>query len=84
MSFTPPAYDGGAAISSYTVTSSDGQSATGTASPIVVDGLTDGAPTNFTVTASNDAGASPASDPSNTVYPGVTGREHPPAPTRRG
>ena len=80
VGFTPPAYDGGASIGSYTVTSSGGRSATGTSSPIVVDGLTEGTAYNFTVTASNSAGTGPASEASNTVYPGVTGREHPPPP----
>jgi prepilin-type N-terminal cleavage/methylation domain-containing protein len=35
---------------SYTVTASSGQSATGTASPLVVTGLTNGVPVTFTVT----------------------------------
>jgi hypothetical protein len=80
VGFTPPAYDGGNTIGSYTVTSSGGQTATGTGSPIVVHGLTNGTAYSFTVTASNDAGSGAASAASDIVYPGGSGRPHPPAP----
>jgi len=54
--------DGGSAITGYTVTSSPGViTATGTASPIVVDGLTNGTPYTFTMTATNAVGTGPAS-----------------------
>lgn len=58
---------GGAAISTFTATSSPG-SITGTgASPIVVSGLTPGTSYTFTVTATNANGTSPASSASNST-----------------
>jgi YVTN family beta-propeller protein len=87
ISFTPPAYDGGLAITSYTVTSSPGAHAgTGAGSPITVTGLTRGTHYTFTVTAHNSRGDSVASSPSNEAVPydvpgaptltGVTGGNH--------
>src|SRR5262245_23854290 len=68
VNFTPPASDGGAAITSYTVTAAPGgTTATGTQSPITVTGLNGGAIYTFTVTATNAVGPGPASDPSNSV-----------------
>src|SRR5512135_1361867 len=70
VSFTAPASNGGSAILLYTVTSSPGGlTATGTASPITITGLTNGTAYTFTVTASNAVGAGPASTPSNVVTP---------------
>ena len=72
VSFTAPAQDGGAQITGYTVTSSPaGISATGSAAPIVVTGLTNGVDYTFTVTATNAAGAGPSSDISNVVTPAL-------------
>lgn len=69
VSFTN-SYTGGSPVTSYTVTSiPDGITATGTHSPIVVNGLTNGTAYMFTVTATNAVGTSPASLPSNTVTP---------------
>jgi hypothetical protein len=70
VSFTPPASTGGAAITSYRVTSDPGGlQATGTGSPITVSGLTNGTPYTFTVRAINAVGAGPASSPSDPVTP---------------
>lgn len=67
VSFTPE-YDGGSAITSYTVTSTPGGiTASGSASPITVTGLTTGTAYTFTVTATNSVGTSPASTASNTA-----------------
>jgi hypothetical protein len=70
VSFTPPVSNGGAPISSYLVTASPGGvTATGSSSPVVVTGLTNGVTYTFTVSASNAAGTSPDSAPSNAVTP---------------
>ncbi|MHB1056908.1 MAG: putative Ig domain-containing protein [Rhodanobacter sp.] len=70
VSFTAPASDGGSPINSYTVTSSPGGlTASGTASPITVAGLTNGTSYTFTVTATNTAGTGGPSAPSNAVTP---------------
>jgi uncharacterized protein YhjY with autotransporter beta-barrel domain len=70
VAFTAPANTGGAAITSYTVTSSPGGIiATGAASPINVTGLANGTAYTFTVTASNSAGTGSASAASNSVTP---------------
>ena len=72
VSFTAPASNGGSAILNYTVTSNDGISATGPASPITVTGLTNGTTYTFTVTATTAIGTSAASDPSAAVTPAAT------------
>ena len=78
VSFTAPASDGGSPITSYTVTSSPGGiTATGTASPITVTGLTNNIAYTFTVTATNAVGTGAASAASNSVTPATT----PGAPT---
>ena len=70
VSFATPAFDGGAPITSYTVTSiPDGVTATGSSSPITVKGLTNGTSYTFTVKATNSVGKSPASAPSSAVTP---------------
>ncbi|MFA6316757.1 MAG: hypothetical protein WC943_05005 [Elusimicrobiota bacterium] len=76
VSFTPPANN--LPVLSYTVTASPGgATGVGAASPIVVGGLTNGTAYTFTVAATNIAGSSPLSAPSNVVTPGIM----PAAPT---
>lgn len=70
ISFTAPTSDGGSPILSYTVTSSpDGLTATGSGSPIVLTGLTNGITYTFTVTTTNLAGTSIPSAASSPVTP---------------
>ena len=78
ITFSAPGFNGGSAITSYTVTSSPGGfTGTGGTSPIVVTGLTNGTTYTFTVTATNSLGTSAASATSNSVVPATT----PGAPT---
>lgn len=70
VAFTAPADNGGAAITEYTVTSTPGDiEETGASSPIVVTGLTNATEYTFTVRATNSAGDSAESGPSNAVTP---------------
>jgi Fibronectin type III domain len=70
ISFAASLYDGGNPIIGYKVTSSPGGiTATGVPSPITVQGLADGTPYTFTVTAINVFGPSRPSAPSNSVTP---------------
>ncbi len=71
VSWLPPTYDGGSAISGYTVTHGGGSSGTTrcTASPCTITGLTNGEDYTFTIVAENGVGQSPPSAPSNTVRP---------------
>lgn len=69
VSFSKPA----GKVESYTVTSyPDGKTATGTSSPILVTGLTNGTEYVFTVVAVNKTGSSPASVESAGVTPMTT------------
>jgi uncharacterized protein (TIGR02145 family) len=78
VTFTAPASNGGSAITGYTVTSNPGNfTATGTASPITVTGLTNGTAYTFTVIATNANGNSLPSAASNSVTPSTV----PGAPT---
>jgi RHS repeat-associated protein len=70
VSFTPPASNGGSTITSYRVTSNPGAvTASGSRSPVVVPGLTNGTMYTFTVRAVNGVGAGAESGPSNGVRP---------------
>ncbi|HEY9042199.1 MAG TPA: Ig-like domain-containing protein, partial [Rheinheimera sp.] len=81
VNFAAPASNGGAAISSYTVTSNPGNfTASGASAPLTVTGLTNGTAYTFTVTATNSAGTSAASGSSNSVTPQQSNR----APTIGG
>ena len=73
VSFTAPQSDGGAGVSAYTVTASPGgMSATGSAAPILVAGLSNGTEYRFSVTATNAAGTGPASELSEAVTPAAS------------
>lgn len=62
VAFTAPANNGGSAITGYVVTANPGGiTATGTSSPILVTGLTNGQAVSFTVAAINAAGTGTAS-----------------------
>jgi hypothetical protein len=70
VAFVAPVDNGGAAISSYTVTSSPGGiTETGASSPIVVTGLTNATEYTFTVVATNVNGSGAPSVASNAVTP---------------
>lgn len=70
IAFNAPASNGGVNITGYTVTSNPGGlTAVGAGSPIVVNGLTNGTPYTFTITATNSAGTGAASAASNAVTP---------------
>jgi uncharacterized protein (TIGR02145 family) len=83
VSFVPPTYDGGSPITGYVVTATSTPSApakrkssaiitaTGTAPPIIVTGLTFGVNYIFTVLATNAVGPSPTIATTSTVTPCV-------------
>ena len=78
VSFSAPLSNGGFTITSYTVTSSDGQTVSVTQSKsATVTGLTNGSDYTFTVKANSSFGTSTLSAPSNSVTPATT----PDAPT---
>jgi hypothetical protein len=75
ITFTAPAHDGGAAITTYVATSSPGGIRGTVSGPgsgeITVTGLTNGVDYTFTVTAINENGTSAPSSASNSVTPNV-------------
>ncbi len=68
VSYTPPANNGGATITSYTAVCGI-QSASGLSNPLLVSSLPRGVPVSCTVTATNSAGTSSPSSPSASVAP---------------
>jgi probable HAF family extracellular repeat protein len=72
VSWLPPTSDGGAPVTSYTVTSNPGavtKTVPGTSTSATVGPLLDGIAYTFTVTAANGAGTSPSSGASPSVTP---------------
>jgi hypothetical protein len=69
ISFSPPTSDGGRPVSGYSVidVSTSKVVSTGPSSPILVNGLINGTPYTFTVTATNSVGTSVPSAASNSV-----------------
>ena len=83
VSWTAPASNGGAAILTYTATSSpDGKTCTTPSTGCTVSGLTNGTVYTFTVTATNSTGTGPASDPSPGVLVTSGSTYHVLTPTR--
>ena len=82
IAFTPPASNGGAAISTYTVKSTPGNIvASGSTSPITITGLTPATAYTFTVTATNFVGESINSQATNSITTDATDVYVPGAPT---
>ena len=70
VTFTPPASNGGATITKYTVTANPGGITQDCASsPCTVTGLTNGTAYTLTVTATNSAGTSSASEATDLITP---------------
>jgi hypothetical protein len=73
VNFSAPSNTGGAPITEYRATSTPGGfTATGSSSPLVVTGLSNGTGYTFTVRATNSAGNSVESSASNSVTPYVS------------
>jgi len=82
VAYTAPANNGGASISSYTVTSTPGNIvATGSTSPITIPGLTPATSYTFKVLATNFVGDGPESSASNSITTDATDVFVPGAPT---
>lgn len=76
VTWTPPTFNGGSAITGYVVTVSPGGAtkSVGVTTSTTITGLQNGTPYTFTVAARNAAGTGPPSEPSNEVTPsGVPG-----------
>jgi uncharacterized repeat protein (TIGR03803 family) len=70
VTFTPPASDGGSAITFY-MAICGARSNAGASSPILVSGFEGGVPVTCTVVATNHAGTGPPSESSNSATPSV-------------
>lgn len=69
VSWSTPSSNGGASITGYTVTASNGSSCTSSTTSCEITGLTNGTAYTFTVTATNSVGTSSASSSSASVTP---------------
>lgn len=81
LTWSPPAFAGGSAITGYTVTASPGgqtETVDGTTTSATITGLTNGTSYTFEVEATNEAGTSPAAT-SNAVTP-IEGEDGGPCP----
>jgi hypothetical protein len=86
VSWAIPVYSGGTAITSYTATASPGGgtcTATAPATSCTINGLSNGTSYTFTVVATNAAGASPRSAPSNSATPAIPAAAAPTTTTLR-
>ncbi|MBB2740733.1 UNVERIFIED_ORG: hypothetical protein FHR35_000553 [Microbispora rosea subsp. rosea] len=78
VSWQPPVDPGTSAITGYTVTASPGgKTVTGTSTSATVTGLTTTTAYTFTVTATNAAGVSPPSDPTDPLLPAKSLKQAP-------
>jgi len=72
VAFTAPSFAGiPGTITGFKVTSSEGETATGSSSPITVTGLTNGTAYTFTVQAQNAVGLGKASSASSSISPAL-------------